>query len=109
MFTTTAVPAMTARDAFLRFALRLDAVGSGLMGVVGLAMTPQIAELSGTTTGFEYTVSALFVVYSVAVLALSWRSSVRQTGRVCSMGNLVYSVATVVAVLAGVFPLTTTG
>jgi hypothetical protein len=107
--TAITVPATTTRDSFLRFALRLDAVGSGVMGVVGLAFGPQIAELSGTTTSFEYTVGALFVAYSVAVLVLSGRPSVRQTGRVCAIGNLVYSVATVVAVLAGVFPLTTAG
>jgi hypothetical protein len=107
--TAITASATTTRDSFLRFALRIDAVGSGLMGVVGLALAPQIAELSGTTTSFEYTVGALFVAYGAAVLYLSTRPSVRQTGRVCAIGNLVYSVATVIVVLAGVFPFTTTG
>jgi len=107
--TAITAPRATTRDSFLRFALRLDAVGSGLMGIVGLAIAPKIAELSGTTAGFEYTVGALFVAYGVAVLVLSSRPSVRQTGVVVVIGNLVYSVATVVAVLAGVFPLTTAG
>ena len=103
------VPATTTRDSFLRFALRLDAVISGLMGVVGVALAPWIAEQSGTTAAFEYTLSALFIAYGVGVVALSRRPSVRQTGVVCSIGNLVYSAATVIMVLAGVFPLTTTG
>ena len=107
--TAITAPRATTRDSFLRFALRLDAVGSGLMGIVGLAIAPKIAELSGTTAGFEYTVGALFVAYGAAVLVLSSRPSVRQTGVVVVIGNLVYSVATVVAVLAGVFPLTTAG
>ena len=107
--TAITAPRATTRDSFLRFALRLDAVCSGLMGIVGLAIAPKIAELSGTTAGFEYTVGALFVAYGVAVLVLSSRPSVRQTGVVVVIGNLVYSVATVVAVLAGVFPLTTAG
>jgi hypothetical protein len=103
------VPATTTRDSFLRFALRLDAVISGLMGVVGVALAPWIAELSGTTPAFEYTLSALFIVYGVAVVALSRRPSVRQTGVACAIGNLVYTAAAVIMVLAGVFPLTTTG
>ena len=107
--TAITAPRATTRDSFLRFALRLDAVCSGLMGIVGLAIAPKIAELSGTTAEFEYTVGALFVAYGVAVLVLSSRPSVRQTGVVVVIGNLVYSVATVVAVLAGVFPLTTAG
>jgi hypothetical protein len=103
------VPATTTRDSFLRFALRLDAVISGLMGVVGVALAPWIAELSGTTPAFEYTLSALFIVYGVAVVALSRRPSVRQTGVACAIGNLVYTAAAVIMVLADVFPLTTTG
>jgi len=103
------VPATTTRDSFLRFALRLDAVISGLMGVVGVALAPWVAELSGTTPAFEYTLSALFIGYGVAVVALSRRPSVRQTGVACAIGNLVYSAAAVIMVLADVFPLTTTG
>ena len=82
---------------------------SGLAGVAGLAFASQIAELCGTTTSFEYTVGALFVAYSVALLVLSRRPSVRQLGRVCAIGNLVFTAAAVIAVLAGVFPLTTAG
>ncbi|MDT5364141.1 MAG: hypothetical protein QOC69_5903 [Mycobacterium sp.] len=103
------VPATTTRDSFLRFALRLDAVISGLMGVVGVALAPWIAEQSGTAPAFEYTLSVLFIAYGVAVVALSRRPSVRQTGVVVVVGNLVYTAASVIMVLAGVFPLTTTG
>ncbi|MDT5328674.1 MAG: hypothetical protein QOF25_5826 [Mycobacterium sp.] len=110
MSAITVPPASTtAKDSFLRFALRLDAVISGVMGVVGVAIAPQLSSLSGTTTAFEYTLSALFIVYGVTVVALSRRTSVRQTGRAVVIGNLVYTVATVIAVLAGVWPLTTTG
>ena len=107
--TAITAPATTTRDSFLRFALRIDAVGSGLAGVVGLAIAPKLAELSGTTTGFEYTVGALFVAYGAALLVLSRRPSVRQLGQVCAIGNLVFTAAAVIVVLAGVFPLTTAG
>jgi glucose uptake protein GlcU len=107
--TAITAPSTTTRDSFLRFALRLDAVVSGVMGIVGLAIAPQIAELSGTTPSFEYAIGAFFVAYGAAVLILSSRPSVRLTGRACAIGNLVYSVATVIMVLADVFPLTATG
>lgn len=107
--TAITASATTTRDSFLRFALRIDAVGSGLVGVAGLAFASQIAELSGTTTSFEYTVGILFVAYSAALLVLSRRPSVRQLGQVCAIGNLVFTAAAVIAVLAGVFPLTTAG
>jgi hypothetical protein len=79
------------------------------MGVVGVVLAPRIAELSGTTPAFEYTLSALFLAYGVAVVALSRRPSVRQTGVAVVVGNLVYTAASVIMVLADVFPLTTTG
>ncbi|KAA0080625.1 hypothetical protein CIW52_23815 [Mycolicibacterium sp. P9-64] len=107
--TAITAPATTTRDSFLRLALRIDAIGSGLAGVAGLAFASQIAHLSGTTTSFEYTLGALFVAYSAALLVLSRRPSVRQLGRVCAIGNLVFTAAAVIAVLAGVFPLTTAG
>jgi hypothetical protein len=96
-------------DSLLRFALRTDAIVSGLMGIAGVALAGWFAETSGTTVAFEYTVGALFVVFAVSVLALAARPSVRQTGIVVAAGNVVYMVASVVFVLADVFPLTTAG
>jgi hypothetical protein len=96
-------------DSLLRFALRTDAIVSGLLGIAGVALAGWVAETSGTTVAFEYTVGALFVVFAVSVLALAARPSVRQTGIVVAAGNVVYTVASVVFVLADVFPLTTAG
>jgi hypothetical protein len=107
--TAITVPQTTARDSFLRFALRLDAVVSGVLGVVGAALAPQVAALSGTTAAFEYAMSAFFVVYGLTVFGLSTLPSVRRTGRACVIGNLVYTVAAIAVVLAGVWPLTTAG
>jgi hypothetical protein len=96
-------------DSLLRLALRVDAIASGLMGIAGVAMAPMIAEVSGTTTAFEYAVGALFIAFAIGVFTLAAKPSVRQTGIVVAAGNAVYTVASVVFVLAGVFPLTTTG
>ena len=96
-------------DSLLRFALRLDAVITGVMGIAGAALAPRIAELSGTTPAFEYAMCAFFMAYGVAVFGLSRMTHVRIPGIAVVIGNLVYSAAAVVMVLAGVFPLTTTG
>ncbi|KAA0095494.1 hypothetical protein CIW49_23420 [Mycolicibacterium sp. P1-18] len=97
------------KDAFLRFAMRLDAVVSGLVGVVGVALAPRIAELSGTTAALEYSVGAFFVAYGIAVFALSRVAHVRTPGILVTVGNVVFTVGAVAVVLAGVWPLTTTG
>jgi hypothetical protein len=99
----------TAKDSFLRFALRLDAAVSALMGIAGLAMAPRIAELSGTTPAFEYAMGAFFVAYGAIVFPLSIRPSVRKLAVWVIGGNVLYTVLAVALVLVGVFPLTTTG
>jgi hypothetical protein len=107
--TAITVPATTARDSFLRFALRLDAVITGAMGIVAAAITPQLSSLLGTTTSTEYALSAFFVVYGLTVFGLSLLPSVRRAGVVVVIGNVVYAALAVIVVLAGVWPLTTTG
>jgi hypothetical protein len=96
-------------DAFLRFALRADATASGLMGLAGIPLAGWLAKVSGTPIAFEYTVSAVFIAFAVGVFALAARPSVKRTGIVIAAGNVGYAIATVVFVLCGVFPLTTTG
>ena len=99
----------TSTDSLLRFAIRADAVLSGLTGLAMLLFAPKVADLSGTTAAFEYATGAFFVVFSIAVLVLASRPAIRTPGLVLAVGNLLFSVATVVLVLADVFPLTTTG
>jgi hypothetical protein len=96
-------------DSFLRFALRADAVASGLMGIAGIPLAGWLAEISGTSTAFEYAMSAFFIAFSLGVFALAARPAVKATGIVIAVGNVVYAVAAVVFVLADVFPLTTVG
>ena len=96
-------------DSLLRFALRADATASGLMGIAGIPLAGWLAEVSGTPVAFEYTLSAFFIAFAVGVFALAARPSVKQTGIVIAAGNVLYAVASVVFVLADVFPLTTVG
>jgi hypothetical protein len=96
-------------DSLLRFAMRADAILSGLAGIAGVALAHRVAELSGTTAAFEYAMGAFFIAYGVLGLALASLPSVRRAGFWMAVGNLLYTVGSVVFVLADVFPLTTTG
>lgn len=107
--TATATTSVTAKDAFLRFTMRLDAVLSGLVGVASVALAPRIAEWCGTTPSFEYSVGAVFIVYAAAVYGLSTGRNLRGPGVVVISANVVFTVAAVGAVLADVWPLTTAG
>ncbi len=109
MTTITATAHTATKDALLRFAMRLDAVVSGVMGIAGLALAPRIAELSGTTPALEYSMGAFFVAYGIGVHAASRLASVRIPGVVVTVGNAGYTVAAIAVVLAGVWPLTTVG
>lgn len=108
--TATTTPKLRAsNDSFLRFALRLDATCSAVMGIAGVALAGWIAELSGTTVAFEYSVGAFFVAFAAGVFYLAARPSVKQAGMVIAAGNVLYSVLSVVFVVVDVFPLTTFG
>jgi hypothetical protein len=96
-------------DSLLRFAMRADAVLTGLAGVAALPLAGWLSELSGTTRAFEYSMSAFFIVYGIAVLRLAALPSVRVPGIAVIIANLLYTVAAVVLVLSDWMPLTTTG
>jgi hypothetical protein len=96
-------------DSLLRFAMRADAVLTGLAGVAALPLAGWLSELSGTTRAFEYSMSAFFIVYGIAVLGLAALPSVRVPGIAVIIANLLYTGAAVVLVLSDWMPLTTTG
>jgi hypothetical protein len=96
-------------DSLLRFAMRAHAVLTGLAGVAALPLAGWLSELSGTTRAFEYSMSAFFIVYGIAVLGLAALPSVRVPGIAVIIANLLYTVAAVVLVLSDWMPLTTTG
>ncbi|WAJ43688.1 hypothetical protein OK015_21230 [Mycobacterium sp. Aquia_216] len=97
------------RDGFLRLAMRADAAISGLVGLAGVPLAGYLAEVSGTTKEFEYGMAAFLIGYGVLVLWLAALPSVRRAGMAVVLGNLLYTVAAVVLVLADIFPLTATG
>lgn len=106
---TTTVDRTGTRDGLLRLAMRADAAITGLVGLAGVPLAGYLASTSGTTKAFEYSMAAFFVAYGVLVLWLASLPSVRRAGMAVVIGNLLYTVAAVVLVLADVFPLTATG
>ncbi len=105
----TALNQSTRTDSLLRLAMRADAALTGLMGVVALPLAGWIAEVSGTTVGFERAMAAFFIAYGVVVFALSTMRSVLTPGLVVIIGNVAFTIGAVALVLADVFPLTTLG
>jgi len=95
-------------DSLLRFAMRADAILTGLAGIAGLPLAGWLA-VSGTTTAFEYSTSALFIVYGGVVFGLAALPSVKMPGIAVIVANVVYAVAAVVLVISNVFALTTLG
>ena len=107
--TTISTRLNASTDSLLRFAMRLDAALSGLAGIATVIFARQLAELSGTSVGVEYTIGVFFVAFAVGVLVLAARPAVRMPGLLLAIGNVLFTVATVVVVLAGVWPLTAAG
>ncbi|OBI82518.1 hypothetical protein [Mycobacterium sp. 1245805.9] len=105
----TTIARTETRDGLLRFTMRADAVISGLVGLAGIPLAGWLAELSGTTKAFEYGMGAFLIAYGVAVMGLAALPSVRRAGMGVIVANLLYTAATVVLVLADVFPLTPAG
>lgn len=96
-------------DALLRFAMRADATLTGLAGIAALPLAGWLADISGTTTTFEYAMAAFFIAYGVAVLGLAALPSLKTAGMAVIVANVVYAVAAVVLVLSNMFALTTIG
>lgn len=96
-------------DALLRFAMRADAVLTGLAGVAALPLAGWLAEVSGTTSTIEYGLAAFFIAYGVVVFGLSMLPRVAMAGIAVIAANLLYTVATVAVVVTDAWTLTTAG
>ncbi|OBI84671.1 hypothetical protein [Mycobacterium sp. E740] len=96
-------------DSLLRFAMRADATLTGLAGIAALPLAGWLAETSGTTTTFEYSMAAFFIGYGLVVLGLAALPSVKRAGMAVIAANVVYAVAAVLLVVSNMFALTTIG
>ena len=107
--TAISTPLNESTDSLLRFTLRLDASVSGVLGVATLALAGWLTESSGIPAALGYVLGALFIAFSIGVFVIAAQRSVRQAGITIALGNLAYTIGSVVFVLADVLPLTTIG
>ncbi|GAB7145978.1 hypothetical protein [Mycobacterium riyadhense] len=103
----TTRPLYDSTDSLLRFAMRLDATLTGLMGLVVAVAADPISSLTGLTSGQEYSMGAFFVLYGLAVFCLAALPNLRRAGIGVVVANIVYTLAAIVA--AELVPMTATG
>ena len=110
MMSSSAVPSLSAsRDSLLRLAIRLDASGTGLLGIATAAFANPLARLTGLTPMQASVTAAAFVVYGFAGNLLARRPRIRGIGTGLSAFNFVGTVAAVVTAATAVLPLTGAG
>ena len=109
----TAVSGLPARplydstDSLLRFVMRADATLTGLCGLAVAFFADPISSLTGLTSGQEFALGALFVLYGVAVFSLAAAPNLRGVGIGVVAANIVFTLAASAA--AEGLPMTATG
>jgi hypothetical protein len=96
-------------DSLLRFAMRLDATLSGLVGLFIALMADSLSALTGLSSVAEFSGGALLVLGGLVVYALAAAPDLRRVGVGLIVGNVVLTVAALVVVAADVLPLTEAG
>ncbi len=103
----TTRPLYDSTDSLLRFAMRVDATLTGLMGLAAAFVADPLSSLTGLTSLQEYSVGAFFVLYGLAVFSLAALPDLRRAGIGVIAANVIYTVAAVAA--AELVPMTATG
>ena len=96
-------------DSLLRFAMRLDATLSGLVGLFIALMADSLSALTGLSSVAEFSGGALLALGGLAVYALAAVPDLRRVGVGLIVGNVVLTVAVLVVVALGALPLTEAG
>ncbi len=102
-------PFADSTDSLLRFAMRLDATLTGLVGLLIAAAADPLSSLTGLSSLAEYGIGAFFVLYGLVVFALAAAMDLRRAGIGVVIANVVFTVAAVVVAAADALPLTQTG
>jgi hypothetical protein len=109
MATITTRPLSDSTDSLLRFAMRADATlcaGTGL--IIATAADP-LSRLSGLSVASEWVAGAALVVYGAVLYVLAAAPDIRRIGLIVAAANVVFAIATVAVLVAGVLPLTGAG
>ncbi|SNT64218.1 hypothetical protein SAMN05216276_111310 [Streptosporangium subroseum] len=108
---TVASTVKIAADAkLLRFALKLDAMGSGANGVVYVVAAALFGEMFGLPAAFLYPAGAFLVAWAAALFFLASRPTVSKVAVGIVMAvNIAWVAASAELLIAGWFPLTGLG
>jgi hypothetical protein len=96
-------------DSLLRFAMRLDATLSGLVGLFVAVAADPLASLTGLSSIAEYGVGAFLVLCGAVVFGLAAAPDLRRVGIAVVVGNIVLTLAAIAVVASDALPLTQTG
>jgi hypothetical protein len=106
----TRITAVRDGGRLLRFALRLDAAGSGVLGLLGVAAAAQLAGPLGMATGELRGTGAFLVGYALALVVIAARPAIPRTAAwAVVVGNAVWVLGSVGAAVAGRDTFTTLG
>jgi hypothetical protein len=98
----TRITAVRDGGRLLRFALRLDAAGSGVLGLLGVAAAAQLAGPLGMTAGELRGTGAFLVGYALALVIIAARPVIpRAAAWAVVAGNAVWVLGSVGAAVAG--------
>ena len=96
-------------DSLLRFAMRLDATLSGLVGLFIALLADSLSALTGLSSVAEFSGGALLALGGLGVYGLAAAPDLRRVGVGLIVGNVVLAVAVLVVVAVGALPLTAAG
>ncbi|NTY58298.1 hypothetical protein FEG63_01865 [Mycolicibacterium sphagni] len=106
---TRSQPLSDSTDSLLRFAMRLDATLTGVLGLAIAAMADPLARATGLTAAQSYIAGAAFVLCGLVVYALAATPDLRRVGAAMAMFNGVGTAGLLAIAAVGVLPLTTFG
>lgn len=94
----------------LRNTLRLDGVLCGLDGIILAGAASWLAPVLGLSTVLLVTEGLLLLAFAAIIFTVAAREPIsRRAGLIIGVLNLVFAIGSVVALIEGVLPLTTTG
>ncbi|WP_375489211.1 hypothetical protein [uncultured Mycobacterium sp.] len=102
-------PLYDSTDSLLRFAMRVDATVTGLVGLLVAAAADPLSSLTGLSSATEYGLGMAFALYGLIVFSLAALPNLRRAGISVVIANIVCTLAAVAVVAAGVLPLTAVG
>jgi hypothetical protein len=102
-------PLSDSTDSLLRFAMRVDATLTGVLGLGIAAMADPLGRLTGLTSAQCYLAGAAFVLCGLVVYALAAAPDLRRVGTGMALFNGVGTVGFLAVAETDVLPLTTFG